>query len=404
MNVRKALRRYWPETLLVLAVTFPWLSLLALGGVWLWQQGHTWAWAIAAATSGLLAWALFWLVRRRRTAREQEAPEPLGEYLGETAEPSPDWGAREREIWPHVVALSNVTPPFSFTDIEPVIASARQTATTVARHFHPEQTETLTEFTLPEVLLLTERVSRRLRGIALQFDPVRASDEDRPGAVGVADDRTLRPARAGRLPALACGPGRVRPCDGAAAGNQRPDRRQDGDGGIRPGARLADSDLRAGGRPRRHRSLFRTTFALARRNFARRQPTIARPTGPLDARCGSSSQARSTPASRAWSTRSRAKCDARPDRSRPRPAPPNTCWRSTAGRRLRSSTRRESPRTQHAEVLTQADRADLSSGWHRRRSRRAARTAVALTNSAPGQAAQLQRTTAERHRGADAHR
>lgn len=171
MNVRKALRRYWPETLLVLAVTFPWLSLLALGGVWLWQQGHTWAWAIAAATSGLLAWALFWLVRRRRTAREQEAPEPLGEYLGETAEPSPDWGAREREIWPHVVALANATPPFSFTDIEPVIASARQTATTVARHFHPEQTETLTEFTLPEVLLLTERVSRRLRGIALQSIP-----------------------------------------------------------------------------------------------------------------------------------------------------------------------------------------------------------------------------------------
>lgn len=171
MNFRKALRRYWPETLLVLAVAFPWLSLLALGGIWLWQNGHTWAWAIAAATSGLLAWALFWLVRRRRAAREQEAPAPLGEYLGETAEPSPDWGTREREIWPHVVALANSTPPFSLTDIEPVIASARQTAMTVARHFHPEHTETLTEFTLPEVLLLTERVSRRLRGIALQSIP-----------------------------------------------------------------------------------------------------------------------------------------------------------------------------------------------------------------------------------------
>ena len=36
MNLRKALRRYWPETLLVLAVAFPWLSLLALGGIWLW--------------------------------------------------------------------------------------------------------------------------------------------------------------------------------------------------------------------------------------------------------------------------------------------------------------------------------------------------------------------------------
>ncbi len=69
------------------------------------------------------------------------------------------------------MALSNVTPPFSFTDIEPVIASARQTAMTVARHYHPEQTEALAAFTLPEVLLLTERVSRRLRTKAISSIP-----------------------------------------------------------------------------------------------------------------------------------------------------------------------------------------------------------------------------------------
>ena len=101
----------------------------------------------------------------------RQAREPLAEHLGDTAEPSSDWGAREREIWPHVVALANATPPFSFTEIEPVIASARQTAMTVARYFHPEQTETLTEFTLPEVLLLTERVSRRLRAKAIGSIP-----------------------------------------------------------------------------------------------------------------------------------------------------------------------------------------------------------------------------------------
>ncbi|MGE0039017.1 MAG: GTPase family protein [Xanthobacteraceae bacterium] len=170
MNLRKALRRYWPETLLVLAVAFPWLSLLALGGIWLWQRGHTWAWAIAAAASGLLAWALFRLVRRR-TALEQASREPLGEHLGDIAEPSSDWNAREREIWLQVEAIAQATPPFNFTEIEPFIASAHQTITAVARSFHPEQTETLTEFTLPEVLLLTERVSRRLRGKALRSIP-----------------------------------------------------------------------------------------------------------------------------------------------------------------------------------------------------------------------------------------
>ena len=121
------------------------------------------AWAIAAATSGLLAWALFRLVRRR-TAQEQASREPLGEHLGDIAEPSSDWNVPEREIWLQVEAIAQATPPFNFTEIEPFIASAHQTITAVARSFHPEQTETLTEFTLPEVLLLTERVSRRLRG------------------------------------------------------------------------------------------------------------------------------------------------------------------------------------------------------------------------------------------------
>lgn len=170
MRLRGRLQRYWPETLLVLAVAFPWLSLLALGGVWLWQRGYTWAWAIAAAVSGLLAWTLSAFVRRR-TAREHVTADRLGEHLGDTADPSPDWGTREREIWPHVVALAEATPPFSFTEIDPVIASARQTAMRVAHYFNPERTETLAEFTLPEVLLLTERVSRRLRAKALRSIP-----------------------------------------------------------------------------------------------------------------------------------------------------------------------------------------------------------------------------------------
>jgi hypothetical protein len=43
MRFGRWLRRYWPETLLFLAVALPWLSLFALGLVWLWQGGHVWA-------------------------------------------------------------------------------------------------------------------------------------------------------------------------------------------------------------------------------------------------------------------------------------------------------------------------------------------------------------------------
>ena len=40
MKLRTTLQRYWPETLLVLALALPWLSLLVLGTLWLWEHGH----------------------------------------------------------------------------------------------------------------------------------------------------------------------------------------------------------------------------------------------------------------------------------------------------------------------------------------------------------------------------
>ena len=72
--------RWWPELLLLLAVVLPWLSLLVLGMVWLWQGGRVWIWAIAAAGLGLLAWPLSRMVRRRANAEARIA-------LGDLAEP-----------------------------------------------------------------------------------------------------------------------------------------------------------------------------------------------------------------------------------------------------------------------------------------------------------------------------
>ena len=40
MRLADRLHNYWRETLLVLIVTLPWLSLLLLGAVWLWQGGN----------------------------------------------------------------------------------------------------------------------------------------------------------------------------------------------------------------------------------------------------------------------------------------------------------------------------------------------------------------------------
>ena len=164
MRANAVLKRYWPEMLLLLAVVLPWLFLLVLGIVWLWEGHHFWSWALGAVVLGLLAFALSWLVRRRADAAARLA-------LSDIAEPSRDWNIRERNAWSDVIAIADATAPFSFTEIEPLIRTARDTIETVARRFHPEAHEAWAQFTLPEALLLTERLSRDVRREALRHIP-----------------------------------------------------------------------------------------------------------------------------------------------------------------------------------------------------------------------------------------
>ena len=164
MKTTAKLLRYWPETLLAAAVALPWLSLLALGLVWLWQGNHVWQWALAALVLGLLAWPLTRFVRRRASAEARIE-------LGEMAEPSGNWHVREREAWDDVIAIADKTTAPSFTEIEPLVDIARSTVEVVARRFHPDAREAWAHFTLPEILLLTERLARDVRREALGHIP-----------------------------------------------------------------------------------------------------------------------------------------------------------------------------------------------------------------------------------------
>ncbi len=164
MRLGRGLRRYWPEAILVLALALPWVSLLILGTVWLWEGGRFWFWAMAAAALGLLTWPLSLLVRRRADAEARLA-------LGDIAEPSRSWHVAGREAWSDVMAIADATPPFSFIKIDPLLARALETIEVVARRFHPEAHSAWAQFSLPEVLLLTEQLSRDVRREALRHIP-----------------------------------------------------------------------------------------------------------------------------------------------------------------------------------------------------------------------------------------
>jgi uncharacterized protein len=164
MRFGKLLRRYWPEIVLLLAATLPWLSLLALGAVWLWESGHTWIWATAAGALALLTWPLSRFVRNRANEEARLA-------LADLAEPSRSWNAVEREAWSQVLATADATAPFAFAKIDPLVASARDIVEVVARCFHPQAHSAWAQFTLPEFLLLAERLCRDVRREALHHIP-----------------------------------------------------------------------------------------------------------------------------------------------------------------------------------------------------------------------------------------
>ena len=164
MRLGTTLRWRWPEALLIAAVTLPWLALLALGTLWLWQHRLVWVWAILAAGLALLAWPLTRLVRRRHNAEMRAA-------LGDRAGPSRAWNTHEREAWPTVLAIADATDPLSFVDFDSLLAKARQVVEAVAERLHPQTQTPWAQFTLPDVLLLTERVSQDLRREALRMIP-----------------------------------------------------------------------------------------------------------------------------------------------------------------------------------------------------------------------------------------
>jgi uncharacterized protein len=164
MTFRETLRRYWPEMLLALTVALPWVSLMVLGLLWLWQSGYVWAWAIAAAVFGLPAIPLSRLVRRRANAEARIA-------MGDLAEPSRNWNAVERGAWSDVLAIADTAAPFSFTETQSLAKSARHIIDVVARRFHPEAHSAWAQFSLPEALLLSERLCRDVRREAVRHIP-----------------------------------------------------------------------------------------------------------------------------------------------------------------------------------------------------------------------------------------
>jgi uncharacterized protein len=154
----------WGMSLLVL----PFLLLLPLGLLWLWQEGWLLWWLLGAAVLAVVGYLPALWMRRRAGMGKPEAPTD-----GEAAvsEPGEDWSPRDLEAWQEVQSVAASVDRDIVTDRDRLLAAGRQTIERVAKHYHPEDRDPIWTFTVPELLLLTERVSIRLRMVLLDHVP-----------------------------------------------------------------------------------------------------------------------------------------------------------------------------------------------------------------------------------------
>lgn len=159
-------RRYWREAVLLILMAVPGLALLPPGLMWLYQQGWLWLWALGVLAAGAGAFAVRLAIRRRAAAdaaelAAQASPATLG------------WGPQEQAAWAVVEAQALAAAPLQPSkDLwDDALVLMRGTVDAVAAHYYPGEKDARYRLTLPELLLLAERVAQDLRRAGLRHIP-----------------------------------------------------------------------------------------------------------------------------------------------------------------------------------------------------------------------------------------
>ncbi|MDX1605820.1 MAG: hypothetical protein R3202_06480, partial [Candidatus Competibacterales bacterium] len=149
------MRPTWRGLLLGLIAALPWLLLLPLGLLWLWQHGGFPVWLGATLAISLGAW-----LARNLWLRGDSLAKPR-------IEADPHWSRHDEAIWREIeasaAALRLEDYPLDARLPHRLLDLGLDTLRRVARHYHSEAREPELEVALPQVLRSAERVCRDLR-------------------------------------------------------------------------------------------------------------------------------------------------------------------------------------------------------------------------------------------------
>lgn len=147
--------------MLGLAVFFPMLTLIPLGSIWLWQHGLLLYWVGGA----LLFTAMFYILESRLLPARHKIVSP-------SSFDNNGYSERQMAALAAVQQMADNVDVSTITSRDDILALAFRAVELVAKELQPEQQHPVWNFTIPEILLLAERVSGRLRPIVIDSLPL----------------------------------------------------------------------------------------------------------------------------------------------------------------------------------------------------------------------------------------
>ena len=144
--------------LVMTALFLPTLTLIPLGGLYLYEKGVLLWWAVAATALVAIVYA-----SQKRLFTQPEIVNSGGTPLDEfTSQISPSWNPMEEKAWADVRQIAKTVEIEKLIDADALLELAQRTINVVAKRLHPERSDALWRFTMPEAFAITERVSRKL--------------------------------------------------------------------------------------------------------------------------------------------------------------------------------------------------------------------------------------------------
>lgn len=144
-----------PQWLVAIStLVIPFLLLLPLGILWLWEQGLLLGWLIMSIGCAILGWGWSHYLRNHSLFTPSQ-----------TIDPDPYWTDTGYVIWQKVEAFAETVTieDYPFNEREKLIDLGKYVLKMVADHYHPQSSNSLLEIPVPYLLKIIELVSADLR-------------------------------------------------------------------------------------------------------------------------------------------------------------------------------------------------------------------------------------------------